>query len=268
MPSFSEGMAILSAARTLMSQSRYYEMETPLDYAIVHGRADLHERLQKEGLPSEIGTRVVWHEGPALNSQAMAFGLALGCVDQADAGFDLSRLMKPKASLRDIFPWGELACECVLVAFMGLCLLHRNEQVRAACTAAQMRCDGNKILASSDVAKLEAEKRSLTQKIESLHQFLDSRVIWTSYLHNVMERFPAEHSTDDDPGGIRAADSWSREENHATRGVGKPASARGGAARRLQTRSPLCETIRSCSRISTRLNWGPLPSPARRPAAT
>ena len=173
-----------------MSQSRYYEMETPLDYAIVHGRADLHERLQKEGLPSEIGTRVVWHEGPALNSQAMAFGLALGCVDQADAGFDLSRLMKPKASLRDIFPWGELACECVLVAFMGLCLLHRNEQVCAACTAAQMRCDGNKILASSDVAKLEAEKGSLTKKIESLHQFLDSRVIWTSYLHNVMERFP------------------------------------------------------------------------------
>jgi hypothetical protein len=133
---------------------------------------------------------MVWHEGPPLNSQAMAYGLALGCVDQADAGFDLSRLMKPKASLRDIFPWGELACECVLVVFMGLCLLHRNEQVRTVCTAAQMRCDGNKVLASSDVAKLEAEKKSLTQKIESLHQFLDSRVIWTSYIHDVMDRFP------------------------------------------------------------------------------
>jgi hypothetical protein len=174
-----------------MSQSRYYEMETPLEYAIVHGRADLHERLQKEGLPSEIGTRMMWHEGPALSPATMAFGLALGCADQSDTGFDLSRLMKPKASLRDIFPWGELACECVLVALMGLCLLHQNEQVRAACTAAQMRCDGNKALASSDVAKLEAEKRSLTQKIESLHQFLDTRTIWTNNLHNVMKRFPA-----------------------------------------------------------------------------
>jgi Tfp pilus assembly protein PilN len=76
------------------------------------------------------------------------------------------------------------------MAFMGLCLLHRNEQVRGACTAVQMRCDGNKILASSDIAQLEAEKKSLTQKIESLHQFLDSRVIWTSNLHNVMARFP------------------------------------------------------------------------------
>ncbi len=135
LPSFSEGMSILSATRTLISQSRYYEMETPLEYAIVHGRPDLHERLQKEGLPSEIGTRMVWREGPALSPESMALGLALGCVDQADAGFDLSRLMKPKASLRDIFPWGELACECVLMALMGLCLLHRNEQARAPAPA-------------------------------------------------------------------------------------------------------------------------------------
>ncbi len=53
-----------------------------------------------------------------------------------------------------------------------------------------MRCDGNKVFASSDTAKLEAEKKSLARKLESLHQFLDSRVIWTSYLHNVMEQFP------------------------------------------------------------------------------
>ena len=46
-PSFSEGMAILSATRTLLSQNRYHEMETPLDYAIVHGRAELHERFRR-----------------------------------------------------------------------------------------------------------------------------------------------------------------------------------------------------------------------------
>ncbi len=190
MPSLSEGMAILSAARTLMSQSRYYEMETPLEYAIVHGRGDLHERLQKEGLPSEIGTRMLWHEDPPLNSQAMALGLALGCVDQADAGFDLSRLMKPKASLRDIFPWGELACECVLMALMGLCLFHRDEQVHSACAAAQMQCHENKILVSSDIGALEAEKKSLKEKLESLHRFLDSRVIWTSRVRDILGRLP------------------------------------------------------------------------------
>ena len=73
---------------------------------------------------------------------------------------------------------------------MGLCMLHQNERVRAAYTAMQMRCDGNKLLASADAPKLEVEKKSLMEKIDSLHQFLDYRVIWTSNLRNVMERFP------------------------------------------------------------------------------
>ena len=128
MPSFSEGMAILSAARTLLSQSRYYEMATPLDYAIVHGRPDLHDRLQKEGLPTEIGARMIWHEGPALGGATMALGLALGCLNQTAPAFDLSRTMKPRPSLRDIFPWGELACECTLMALMGLVLVHHSEK--------------------------------------------------------------------------------------------------------------------------------------------
>ena len=78
LPSFSEGMSILSAARTLMSQSRHYEMETPLEYAIIHGRTDLHDRLQKEGLSSELGTRTVWREGPAPTPETMALGLCAG----------------------------------------------------------------------------------------------------------------------------------------------------------------------------------------------
>ena len=114
MPPGSEGMAILSAARTLLTQSRYYDMEMPLDYAVVHGRAELHERLQKEGLPTEIGTRMVWREEPALNGATVAMGLALGCVNQTNVAFDLSHSMKPSASLRDIFPWGELACQCAI----------------------------------------------------------------------------------------------------------------------------------------------------------
>jgi len=189
-PSFSEGMAILSAARTLLSQRRHYEMETPLDYAIVHGRPDLHERLQKEGLPTEIGTRMIWHEGPALNGETMALGLALGCLNQTDSAFDLSRSMKPSASLRDIFPWGELVCECALMVLMGLFLAHQNEQARAAYTSVRIQCDGNKVLALSDIAQLEAEKKSLTQKIEALHQFLDSRVIWTSCIRDITDRLP------------------------------------------------------------------------------
>jgi hypothetical protein len=74
---------------------------------------------------------------------------------------------------------------------MGLFLVHQNEQARSACTAAQMLCDGNKLLASSDIAQLEAEKKSLTQKIGSLHQFVDNRILWTNYIRDIANRLPA-----------------------------------------------------------------------------
>jgi hypothetical protein len=192
MPSFSEGMTILSAARTLLSQSRYYEMSTPLDYAIVHGRPDLHDRLQKEGLPTEIGVRMVWHEGPALGGEATAFGLAIGCLNQNAPAFDLSRTMKPRPLLRDIFPWGDLAWGAVLMVFMALAIAHRSEKLDAAYLAVRAQCDGNKILAAaSDTAQLTQEKANLSKKLESLHKFMDSRVMWTTHSRGVSTCLPA-----------------------------------------------------------------------------
>lgn len=191
MPSFSEGMSILSAARTLLSQSKYHEMSTPLDYAIIHGRPDLHDRLQKEGLPTEIGARMVWHETPALSGTTAAFGLALGCLNQSAPAFDLSRTMKPRPLLRDIFPWGELATECLLMAGLGLVLLHHSEKLSATYMAVKSECEGNKLLASSDAAKLTKEKIALKKKLEALHSFLDSRVTWTTYTRGIAAALPA-----------------------------------------------------------------------------
>jgi hypothetical protein len=191
MPSFSEGMAILSAARTLLSQSQYYEMSTPLDYAIVHGRPDLHDRLQKEGLPTEIGARMIWHDDPAFGGATIALGLAFGCLNQVAPAFDLSRTMKPRPSLRDIFPWGELACECTLMALMSLVVVHHSERLNSVYLSVQSECEGNKILASADVVRLEKEKVELTKKLDSLHKFIDSRVVWTTYTRGISTLLPA-----------------------------------------------------------------------------
>jgi hypothetical protein len=191
MPSFSEGMAILSAARTLLSQSQHYEMSTPLDYAIVHGRPDLHDRLQKEGLPTEIGVRMIWHDDPPLGGATIALGLAMGCLNQIAPAFDLSRTMKPRPSLRDIFPWGELVCECTLMALMSLTVIHHSEKLNAANLSVQSQCEGNKILVSSDVVQLEKEKTDLRKKLDSLHKFIDDRITWTTYIRGIADCLPA-----------------------------------------------------------------------------
>ena len=81
LPAGMEGFAILSAARTLRTQERHYGIESSVDYAMVHGRADLHERLQKEQFATDMGTRVVWHEGPALDGKTDGIRIGHGLPD-------------------------------------------------------------------------------------------------------------------------------------------------------------------------------------------
>ena len=67
--------------------------------------------------------------------------------------------------------------------------------MNSAYLSVQSQCDGNKILASADVAKLEKEKTDLTKKLDSLHQFLDSRVTWTTYTPRHLSLPAGQYST-------------------------------------------------------------------------
>jgi hypothetical protein len=186
-----ESMAVVSASRTLSSQSKFHGIELGLDYVMIHGRTDIHARLQKEGLPTELGARVIWSDGPAADGATTAYGLALGCLNENAATFDLARLMKPPASLRGIFPWGELACQAAILLLMGLILSHQSGQLTAACAAARAECNRNKILASATTAELTNEKRVLTQKITAIQCFLGSRIPWTAYTRDMTSLLPA-----------------------------------------------------------------------------
>jgi len=192
LPSFSEGMAILSSVRTLLSHTQYLGIDVSPEYVIMHGRGDLHERLQKEGLPAEIGTRMIWRETPAWDGVTAAFGLALGCLGPIMPTFDMARWLKPPAALRDIFPWGELVGESIIMAFLALVLIHQSDGVSKAYESAQLLCGESKTLALATVPNLEKEKKELSQKIDFLHKFLDSRTIWTGVLRQFSDLLPKE----------------------------------------------------------------------------
>ncbi len=100
-----ESFAILSAARGLKTQQMHFGLETPLDYALIHGRSDLHKQLQEEQLPTEMETRVVWHEGPEFTGEAISIGVAMGCLSQDIKAFDLSKNLKSKPPIKEILNW-------------------------------------------------------------------------------------------------------------------------------------------------------------------
>jgi hypothetical protein len=157
---------------------------------MIHGRADLHEDLKKEQLPSEMGTRVVWHEGPALDGEATAFGLALGCLSQDIKAFDLARSLKARPPIKEIFPRKELAFAVALVGCMGVVLSAHAMKLHESCVALQGKNSQHVCLASTEPDRLERDKKAMEDKIGAVRTFLQSRTLWTAYTSDIAARLP------------------------------------------------------------------------------
>ena len=190
LPAHAEGPAILSAARTLRTQHSYYGIESALDFAILHGRSDLQEQLQREEFPTNMGTRVVWHDGPALDNAAVAQGLALGCLTPGIQAFDLSRALKPRPSIREIFPWGELAFEALMIGTMAGILGARSMGLDDAYATVHRESARHACLKSANQRKLEAEKKDLLAKVDAVDKFLNTRILWSRYAQDLSARLP------------------------------------------------------------------------------
>jgi hypothetical protein len=186
-----EGLAIMSMARTLGTQARNYGIETSWDYVVIHGRPDLHERLQQEQFATQIGTRVVWHEGPALDGKAMASGLAFGCLTPCHKAFDLSKTLKSRPSLWEVFPWWDLAFAGGLVFLMGVVLGARSMKLDESYLGIRVQSSQHKCLTAPDTKRLQNEKKDLEEKIAVVQKFLDTRVAWSAYLRDISTRLPA-----------------------------------------------------------------------------
>jgi hypothetical protein len=158
---------------------------------MIHGRTDLRGQVGFEELEQQAGVRVAWSEEPKLNDSSVAFGLALGCLNQASQDFDLARTIKPRASLWELFPWGETALQASLLACMGLFLAGRSQDLSQSYHAVEAENAQCEWAASLSEQQLEKEKKDLQQRIEPIRKFLSTRVLWTSYAHDIPTRLPA-----------------------------------------------------------------------------
>jgi hypothetical protein len=189
LPPGEERGAIQCAVRTLQTLAKYSGIETPLKTAIVHGRADLHEMLGQEDFGAEIGVRIAYCPDPELDGPAMAFGLALGCMKPDLRALDLSRMLKPRVSIRQIFPWGEMLFQGGLVFCVGILLAVRSISLHDAGLAARIANQAHPCLATP-LADLERQRRDLYQKVDAIEKFLGTRILWSNYTHDIPAQLP------------------------------------------------------------------------------
>jgi len=194
LPAGDEPSALCSVTRSLQALLKYCGLDSGLDAIMVHGRGPLREVVESEAFQAAVGTRVGWCEGPLLGNAAIAFGLALGGLGATAEGFDLARTVKPPPSLGDLFPWRELAVQLALLAGMALLLFLRSESLTDEYRAVQAANARRAWAQSLTPGQLDKEKSDLEQKVRAVEAFLGTRIIWSSYTHDLPARLPANAS--------------------------------------------------------------------------
>ena len=189
LPPGEERGAIQCAVRTLQTLAKCCGIETPLKTAIIHGRPDLDGPLGDADFVAEIGGRVALCPAPELDGPAMAFGLALGCVKADLRALDLSRTLKPPVSIRQIFPWGEMLFQGGLVFCVGILLAVRAMGLGDAGLAARIENQAHPCLATPR-ADLERQRKELQQKVDAIQRFLETRILWSNYTHDIPAQLP------------------------------------------------------------------------------
>lgn len=187
-----EVVGVLSIVRRLQTVLPPCGVESALDAVIVHGRGDLRASLEADSLRQELGLRLTCVEGPALDDAAVAYGLAVGCLDAVPETFDLARTVKPPPRLRELVPWGEAAVVAALVFCMGLFLNVRRESLAGSYAAVRDQNAGQKWLAAVSDGQLVRERQDLGARADAVQWFLATRVVWSACARDVAARLPAD----------------------------------------------------------------------------
>ena len=189
LPDGGEPGAVVSACMSLKILGKHCGIDTPPDAVLIHGRPDLSGAMGSDEALKGLATRVASHAGPALDGGAIAFGVALGCQPQVE-GFDLARTLKPRPTLRELVPWGDLALQSAVLVCVSLFIQAHARGVEHSNRAIRAEAARFPWLAKVADPKLEKERKDLEQRVRTVETFLSERIIWTAYAQDVSTQLP------------------------------------------------------------------------------
>jgi hypothetical protein len=216
-----EAMSVAMACRSLVATRKACGVEASLDAVMIHGHTELKRLLDMEWIEEQVAARIKWCDGPAFDRAAIALGAAEGCFERDCEDFDLARSTRPAPKLMQLFPWRDAILETALLACMGLfmgytywTLLESQQKLKVSATASGSASSAGRI-------KLLKQRKELKGQVEALHEYLDSRVVWSSSLRDLTDCIPKNVYLT----SIRGLSPLKK--------MGKKAAKRGGLKKRL-----------------------------------
>jgi hypothetical protein len=195
LPKGRELPTICSSIRSCQAMAARCGIDSQPDVAIIHGRQDLREALLAEDFAKKAGLPVVCCDGPELNGEAVAYGLALSSLSQqAGQGLNLSRSLTPAPSLWQIFPKGELAVQIALVACMALVMFLHWRTLGESEGPLHSELAKHAWVGSKTQAELNKEQQFLSKRVEAIRKFSSTRIVWNRFTADISNRLP-DHAT-------------------------------------------------------------------------
>jgi hypothetical protein len=185
-----ESTAILAANSTLWMLARHSRITLPIDTVIVHGRPEVALAQDPEVFRQRTGALLIRCAKPDYDPAAAALGLALANHLTDEQGHDLARALKPSIAIREIFPWGELALQGVLLGAVSLFLTATVAESHSRLKAVDTQLRSFSWLKQQDQAKLETEKRAIQERLKVVDTFRNNRIRWSAVLRTVATAAP------------------------------------------------------------------------------
>jgi hypothetical protein len=116
--------------------------------------------------------------------------LALANPLADSGGVDLSRTLKPPVSIVDVFPYGELLLHSALVGAVSLFSIGAAAESNHRLKATLGGLKSFSWLKNQDQPKLDAEKKSIQERLKAIGVFRDTRVNWSGSLRTIAAAMP------------------------------------------------------------------------------
>lgn len=189
LPAGGETASIRSLVKSIALINNYEPLVPTPDALMIHGRPDLKEALGAPEFLESLPLSPQYFTEPGYDPRTIAYGLALANQNDEE-GFDLFRKLKSRPPFWHVIPFGDIILQLGALACLTMYLYSQHDSVRMTYQHTMAETAEHAWMNKVDDAKLDKEKKELQQRVEAIHQFLDTRILWSAYSWNMSALLP------------------------------------------------------------------------------
>ncbi|MFA5293670.1 MAG: hypothetical protein WC496_11655 [Phycisphaerae bacterium] len=178
---------IESAIRSILIQSTVTLFRPMVDGIVLEG-----PKAGKFGqeVYDRFGIETAAVEGPEFADFQFSHSLAMSARHREVTQFDIFRELRPKPTLKQMFPWKLAAMVVFAACCMAFMMWQRTSRLTESYINFKKQNAAYKWAQKKTTRELASEKLSLLTETQAVEKFLSTRIIWSDYLRDLPTRLP------------------------------------------------------------------------------